>query len=245
MGSLSDPAVQWHAQVTSTNDVAAKLAERGAPEGVVVAADAQTAGRGRLGRVWVSPAGAGLYVSLVLRPRPDAAPLLTIAAGVALSDAIRVTTGLSPLLKWPNDLYVGTRKLAGILAEAGASPDGRPHVVLGFGINILPAAFPPDVAARATSLEDELGRAIDRHALLHACLAALAARYADIQEGRAEVVLAAWRARAAPLLRRPIEWEQGGRALRGVAETIDDTGALLVRTERGVERIISGEVRWI
>ena len=245
MGSVPFSNIQWHAEVTSTNDVAATLAERGVPEGAVVAADAQSAGRGRHGRVWVSPPGAGLYVSLVLRPRAEAAPLLTIAAGVALSDAIQAATGLSCALKWPNDLYVGGRKLAGILAEAGAAPDGTPHVVLGFGINVLPAAFSPDIAARATSLEGELGRAIDRHALLRACLDALAARYADVQEGRVGTVLDAWRARAATLLRRPIEWQQGGRPRRGVAETIDGSGALLVRTEQGVVRVISGEVRWI
>jgi BirA family biotin operon repressor/biotin-[acetyl-CoA-carboxylase] ligase len=156
-----------------------------------------------------------------------------------------MATGLSPALKWPNDVYVGGRKLAGILAEAGAAADGTPHVVLGFGINVLPAAFPPDVAARATSLEGELGRPIDRHALLHACLDALAARYAGLQSGRGDTVLDAWRRRAATLLRKPVEWRQGSQPLRGVAETIDNSGALLVRTDQGVLRVISGEVRWI
>ena len=244
----SDP-ITWrihrHERVTSTNDLAARLAEQGAAEGCVVVADAQSAGRGRQGRSWSSPDGAGLYVSAVLRPRSDVAPLVTIAAGVAIAEAIQSATGLDPTLKWPNDLFVGSRKLAGILAEAGSSSTGVQHVVLGFGINVLPAAFPPDVASRATSLEGELGRLVDRGHLLHACLDRLASRYQDLHQGRITIVLDAWRARAAPLLRRRVEWETGETRASGIAESIDDTGALLIRTDDGIVRIISGEVRWI
>src|SRR5262249_594491 len=138
--------VMWYAEVPSTNDVAAACAERGAGEGCVIVADTQTAGRGRHGRSWCSPPGAGLYVSLVLRPLPHALPLLTVGAGVAVAEGIRAATGLAPALKWPNDVYVGSRKLAGILAEAGAAPDGAQHVVLGVGINLLPAAYPGEMA---------------------------------------------------------------------------------------------------
>ena len=237
--------VHRHERVTSTNDLAAQLAEQGAAEGCVVVADAQTVGRGRHGRAWSSPAGAGLYVSAVLRPRPDVVPLVTIGAGVAIAEAIRDATGLDPSLKWPNDIFVGGRKLAGILAEAGSSAAGVLHVVLGFGINVLPAAFPPDVASRATSLEGELGRSIDYSLLLNACLDRLASRYADLQQGRVLSVVDAWRARAAPMLRRRVEWETGHTLASGVAEGIDETGALLIRTENGIVRVISGEVRWI
>ncbi len=231
--------------VTSTNDVAAQLAEQGADEGCVVVAEAQSAGRGRHGRAWLSPAGAGLYVSAVLRPRADVVPLVTIAAGVGIAEGIKAATGLDPTLKWPNDVFVGGRKLAGILAEAGSSATGVPHVVVGFGINVLPAAFPPEVASRATSLEGELGRPIDSHLLLGACLDGLAIRYADLRSARAASVADAWRARAATMLRRQVEWHLGDTFARGVAESIDDTGALLVRTEAGVVRVISGNVRWI
>ena len=237
--------VHWHERVTSTNDLAGRLAEQGAAEGCVVVAEAQSAGRGRQGRAWSSPAGAGLYASAVLRPRSDVVPVLTIAAGVAIAEAIQGATGLEPTLKWPNDLFVGTRKLAGILAEAGSSPTGAQHVVLGFGVNVLPAAFPPDVASRATSLEGELGRPIDRRLLLNACLDRLASRYQDLHDVRITSVLDAWRARAAPLLRRRVEWDRGDARACGVAETIDDTGALLIRTDCGIVRVISGEVRWI
>lgn len=253
--SLNDPRphdiviLTWqihrYQDVGSTNDVAAQLAESGADEGCVVVAEAQSAGRGRHGRAWVSPPGAGLYVSAVLRPTPAVAPLLTIAAGVSIAEGIAAATGLQPCVKWPNDVFVGGRKLAGILAEASLPASGRPYVVLGFGINVMPAAFPPGIAVRATSLEGELGRAVDRGLLLTSCLERLAFRYADLQQGRAMLVLDAWRERAASMLRRAVEWDRGDVPARGVAEDIDDTGALLVRTDSGVMRVISGEVRWL
>ena len=235
----------WYAEITSTNDVAASLADAGAEEGTVVAADAQTAGRGRQGRVWVSPPGAGLYVSIVLRPWRDVASLLTLAAGVALSEGIEAATGLATHVKWPNDVYVSDRKLAGILAEAGSSGAGLHHVIVGCGINVLPAAFPPEIARRATSIESELGRPIDRGLVLAECLASLAARYADLQARRASAVVEAWRRRAALTFGRAVEWDANGAVRRGVAENIDDVGALLVRTDAGVARVLAGEVRWI
>ena len=237
--------VTWHVDVASTNDVASRQAEHGAPEGTVVLANAQSAGRGRLGREWASPPDAGLYVSAILRPVVGAAALLTIAAGVALAEGIAAATGLRAVVKWPNDIYTGGRKLAGILAEAGVASAGPPHVVLGFGINILPAALPPSIAARATSIEGELGRPVDRGLLLAECLAALAARYGELQAGSRVPVLEAWRERAAGMLGRQVEWDAGGSVRRGVADNIDDAGALLVRTPAGLERIISGEVRWL
>ena len=242
---ISEWHIQRHEVVTSTNDLAARLAEQGTAEGCVVVAEAQSAGRGRHGRAWSSPAGAGIYASVVLRPRSDVVPLVTIAAGVAIAEGIQATTGLDATLKWPNDLFVGTRKLAGLLAEAGSSPAGVHYVVLGIGINVLPAAFPPDVASRATSLEGELGRSIDRDLVLNACLDHFAIRYEDLHHGRILSVLDAWRARAAPMLRRQVEWKAGDTRACGIAESIDDTGALLIRTEDGIVRVISGEVRWI
>lgn len=240
--------IRWYSELSSTNDVASELAHRGAPEGAVVMADAQTAGRGRQGRTWCSPTGAGLYVSVVLRPHESMAPLLsllTLAAGVSLVEGLQAATGLRPVLKWPNDVWVGDRKLGGILAEAGSSPHGLQHVVLGFGINVSPAAFPPDVAARSSSLEVELGRAVDRGLVLAECLAALSARYTGLGRDGGASVLQAWREAARPMLRRAVEWEDAGQILRGVAEDVDDTGALIVRTPSGRERIIAGEVRWM
>jgi BirA family biotin operon repressor/biotin-[acetyl-CoA-carboxylase] ligase len=237
--------LMWYDTVGSTNDLAARLGDEGADEGAIVVADEQTSGRGRLGRTWASPPGAGLYVSAVLRPGAHAMPLVTIAAGVALSEGVEAATGLSTQVKWPNDLLVSGRKLAGILAERRTPDRGSPYVVLGFGINVLPAAYPPDVAARATSLESELGRAVDRGLVLAECLSSLAARYRELDAGLGAQVLDAWRTRAAGTLGREVEWDRDGHVRRGVAEDIDGAGALLVRTGAGLERIIAGEVRWI
>jgi BirA family biotin operon repressor/biotin-[acetyl-CoA-carboxylase] ligase len=225
----------WYEDIGSTNDIASRVAEAGAAEGTVVAANAQAAGRGRLGRSWASPPGAGLYFSLVLRPAAAVVPLVTLAAGVAVAEGIEGATGLAVTLKWPNDVQVGARKLAGILAEGGEC------VVLGIGINVRTAAYPPDVAARATSLEEELGRPVDRGVLLAECLAALRTRYADLGEaGGGRRMLDAWRGRAGGLWGRAVEWDAG----RGIAAGIADDGALTVRTATGIERLLSGEVRW-
>jgi BirA family biotin operon repressor/biotin-[acetyl-CoA-carboxylase] ligase len=240
--------VLWYPEVSSTSDVAAALAERGAAEGLVVAANMQSAGRGRLGRTWASPPGAGLYVSVLLRPSRLVLPLVTIAAGVAVAQGIEASTGLHAQLKWPNDVCVGPRKLAGVLAEAHANAsDGAsvPYVVLGFGINVLPAAYPPDVALRATSLEGELGRHVDRGLVFVECLSALAQRYADLIHGHTAAVIAAWRERAATTLRRRVRFETAGAQLEGVAEDVDETGALLVRTTSATIRVTSGEVNWL
>ena len=234
--------ILWYASVSSTNDVAASLADRGAAEGSVVAANAQSAGRGRQGRRWASPAGAGLYVSTVLRPPRDAVRTLTIAAGVAVAEGIEAATGLNVALKWPNDVYAGERKLAGVLAEAA---DAMQYVILGIGINVMSAAYPPDIAARATSLEEELGRQVDRGLLLAECLAALARRYDDLRGGRAGDIIDAWRRRASPTLGRRVRWEAAGSTIEGVAENIDDTGALVVQTSAGTVTVTAGEMIWL
>ena len=242
LGSFTD--LSWHDEVGSTNDLAMAAATNGAREGVVIAANAQSAGRGRLGRSWSSPPGAGLYVSVVLHPSRDALSLITIAAGVAVAEGIEAATGLRAGVKWPNDLYVGSRKLAGILAEAGSSASVG-HVVVGFGINLQPAALPPEVAARATSIEGEIGRPIDRGLVLAECLAALAYRYEALRHHRGGDVVAAWRLRAAHHLGKSVEWDAETDVCRGIAHDIDSTGALLVRVGDRIVRVISGEVRWV
>ena len=234
----------WYDSVPSTNDLASRLAMGGAPEGTVVAASTQTMGRGRLGRRWASPPDAGIYVSVLLRPPADVASMLTIAAGVAVAEGIQAATGLRAMLKWPNDVYVGSRKLAGLLAEAGTAGGAVSHVVVGIGVNLMPVAYPPDVASRATSIESELGRAADRGMVLAECLVALTARYEDLREGRRHDVVNRWRGRAAATFGRRIEWDAGGRGETGVGGDIDGTGAVIVRCGNDRVRIISGEVRW-
>jgi BirA family transcriptional regulator, biotin operon repressor / biotin---[acetyl-CoA-carboxylase] ligase len=228
-------------------DVAAALAAEGAPHGVVVAAQQQTAGRGRRGATWQSPPGAGLYFSIIVRPVPQApsrepqAPLsiITLAAGVGVRDGISAATGLAADLKWPNDLLVNRRKLSGILAEGHALGTALQAVVIGVGVNLEPAAYPPEVSARATSLEGELGRAIDRDQVFAAILPALCDRLAAI-DGKPGDILQAWRAASPSAVGTGIEWE----GHRGVTAGIDDSGALLVKTSTGVERIIAGDIHW-
>jgi BirA family biotin operon repressor/biotin-[acetyl-CoA-carboxylase] ligase len=232
--------VRWHASLPSTMDTAAALALAGAAHGVVVAAEAQTAGRGRRGTTWASPPGAGLYLSFTARPSSGTAvSLLTLAAGVGVRDGIAAATGLSADLKWPNDLLVGRHKLAGILAEGLAVGAPEQAVVIGVGVNVQPAAYPPDVLSRATSIEGELGLSVERGVLFAEILSGLWQRLAALEQSPGDI-LRAWRAASPSASGTRVDWN--GR--HGVTAGIDDTGALLVKTAAGVERVISGELHW-
>ena len=247
-------SVHYFPTVGSTNDIAATLAQSastGDVEGAVVIADAQTAGRGRRGRDWLSPPGGGLYVSLVLTPGrapvdgPRATALLTLAAGVALAEAVETATGLGVDVKWPNDLHVSGRKLAGILAEAASGQSGTPPIVLGYGVNLGPMAYPPDLRDRATSLESELGRPVDRILVFIETLAAMARRYDDLLNGRFDAILDAWRAKAPASVGARVSWTTASGPRDGVTAGLDDQGALLVKVGGHTERIIAGEVNWL
>jgi BirA family biotin operon repressor/biotin-[acetyl-CoA-carboxylase] ligase len=245
LGSTNDVAAARNASVRS----ASLLGER--CEGIVVIADEQTSGRGRRGHTWFSPAGSGLYVSVVLAPataRIDparATTLLTLAAGVALAEGVEQATGLRVDLKWPNDLQMSRRKLGGILAESSGTGDSSGTVVVGYGINVRSTAFPPALRDRATSLESELGRAIDRHYLLAETLAALSRRYEDLLAGRFDAILDAWRRLAPAASGARVAWTTNAGTATGVTAGIDDAGALLVRIDERVERIVSGEITWL
>lgn len=242
--------VRSYASVTSTMDVAARAAEAGAAEGLAIVAATQTEGRGRRGRAWSSPPGGGCYLSLVLRPplddrSPHLMSLLTLGAGVGVRDAIEDATGLDAQLKWPNDLVVGRRKLAGILAEGMGVGTAAQTVILGIGINVAAAPHPDEVAARATAIEAEIARAVDRARLVDETLRRVADVYLRLRRGHADDILRAWRAAAPSASGSTVEWDQGGAVRRGVTAGVDDQGALLVRTAAGVERLIAGEVRWL
>jgi BirA family biotin operon repressor/biotin-[acetyl-CoA-carboxylase] ligase len=217
-------------------------------EGLVVIADEQTAGRGRRGHTWFSPPGSGLYVSVVLTPalsvdRARATTLLTLAAGVALAEGIAQATGLRVDLKWPNDLQVSRRKLGGILAESCG--ERLEAVVVGYGLNVLSTALPPELCDRATTLDTELGRAVDRHHVLAETLAALSRRYEDLLAGRFDAILDAWRRLAPAASGARVTWTTHAGAASGITAGIDDLGALLVRVGDRVERVVSGEVTWL
>ena len=242
--------VHYFGETGSTNDVAASLAEAGAPEGTTVIASAQTAGRGRLGREWHSPPEAGLYVSVVCR-NLTAAPYLTLAGGVAVADGIRVSTGLPVEIKWPNDVVVPDnrgssrrRKLAGVLAEASSDARGWQYVVLGFGVNLRPSAYPAAIASRASSLETELGRPVDGALLLAGILETLAKHFRALAAGAPRELLARWRELAPTALGASVVCETAGGRERGVTAGIGDDGALLVRIGERTERVIAGEIVW-
>ena len=239
--------ILFFSSIGSTNDVALALAEGADAEGTIVLADHQTAGRGRQGREWFSPAGSGLYVSVILTAGTPASAralsIVTLAAGVALAEAVESVAGLRPEIKWPNDLLVGRRKLAGILAESSGGDAGT--VVLGYGINVTGDAYPSAIRQRATSLESELGRPIDRPALWVETLAALAARYRDLLDGRFDAILDAWRSRAPSSTNARVSWTTPAGPQTGVTCGIDDRGALLVTAGDRLERIVGGEVTWL
>lgn len=248
-GRFGEP-LTYVSEATSTNDLAAALAAAGAPEGATVVAAAQTAGRGRLGRTWFSPPGSGIYLSIVLRSRA-AAPYVTLAAGVAVADGIRAATGLPVELKWPNDVVTSLspgparrRKIAGILAEASSSAEGVDHVVLGIGINLTPAAYPREIAERASSIEAELGRPVEAGPIVGEVLSALAAGWPALTAGDPSALLRRWIALAPSASGTAVECDAGGGRVQGVTAGIDATGALLVKRGDRVERIVAGEVSW-
>jgi len=230
----------------STNRVAMEMAENGAKHGTVVVADAQTAGRGRMGRIWVSPAGKNLYVSLLLRPSVPTvdAPQLALVAGVALADAVEAV-GVPVALKWPNDLYCGGRKAAGILAEMASDPDGVRHVVIGVGLNVnmVETDFPPELQDTATSLRICAGRVFRRVDVLARLLDAFGTRYAEFIGGGFAALRDGWDRR---------DFLRGGRVLLrrqgwegwGTADGLDTVGALRFLPDGGpaVESVYSGEI---
>jgi BirA family biotin operon repressor/biotin-[acetyl-CoA-carboxylase] ligase len=242
--------LRWYPTVTSTMDVAEEAAQAGASEGLVIVAEEQTHGRGRRGRAWSSPPGAGLYLTFLLRPPRDGPAgatlsLITLATGVAARDAIARASGLRAELKWPNDVMAGTRKLAGILAEGLNVGRLDQTVLIGLGVNILSVTHPGEVAARATSLESELGARVDRARVLEELLVALPQTYDDLRRGNAGDILRAWRLASPSAEGAIVRWQSLDGPLQGTTAGIDNTGALLVKTERRLERIVGGELDWV
>ncbi len=238
--------IRVFAETTSTNDIVEKMARDGVVEGIVVFAESQTKGRGRLGRTWVSPPRKGLWFSILLRPKiaPQAATQLTVVSAVAVARAIEKSTGLLPGIKWPNDIVFGQRKAAGILLELGAELDHIRHVVLGIGIdvNLTPADLPPDVRPVSTSLREQKGEWIDRANLATTLIYELDAAYARFRAGDFHELGDEWMRRCVTLGRR-VTLHVGDRKISGHAEALDDEGALLLRTEHGrLERIVGGDV---
>ena len=229
-------------EVGSTQGEIARLAAEGAPEGTVVTARHQRAGRGRLGRSWWDRADESLLLSVLLRPRVPAAraPLITLVGALAVMDAVATETGLTPGLRWPNDVLVAGRKVCGILAEAATDAAGAlERVVLGIGLNVNQEAFPEEVAGRAASLRMLAGRPVDRGRLLATLLDALDAQYHAFHAASTEALTAACRARCLTLGERV----RAADGREGVAVDLDESGALVLRgDDAAVHRVVAGEI---
>lgn len=249
------PPIIYMPSVGSTNDEALSLADAGAVEFTAVLADEQRAGRGRRGRSWASPPGAGMYLSIIVRDEGLGAqvPLVTLAAGVAVAEAVVDVSGLPVELKWPNDIVIGRpwRKLAGILCEASALGTSQGVMVVGVGVNLQRAAYPPEVASRATSLDAECDRPVALVDLVVASLGRVREYVGHLREGRRAAVLERWRAFGREALdNRPVAWQDSQGPRRGFACGVSDTGALLVRApdplsgQPHIEQLIAGDVQW-
>jgi BirA family biotin operon repressor/biotin-[acetyl-CoA-carboxylase] ligase len=239
------PQILHFNSLPSTNLEAASRAAEGAAEGLCVVAGEQTAGRGRRQRQWVSPLGAGLYFSIILRPQfePSLWPLLTLMAAVAAHDALLTACSLDTDIKWPNDLLVDEKKLCGILAETVDTATGR-AVVVGIGINLTQNAFPPELETIATSVEAATGASPELANLLEALVRELATHY-DVLNGPggdAEIIRA-WCMRSSYCEGKMIRVTDGSGTLVGTTRGLERDGALRVETDDGEIRILrAGDV---
>ena len=230
-------------ETASTNDVAARLGREGHAGGLLVFAERQNAGRGRFGRRWDSAPHAGLWFSLLLRPA-FATPLwvrLTTWAGVCVAAAVEHATGLRTQVKWPNDVLIGGKKIAGILTECSSDAAGRMFAIIGIGLNVNHDAMPADIANRAASLRMLTGRTIDRSALAAAIVAELAARLPDVDTAFDRILAEA--ARRSSILGKWIRLDAADLSFEGRAESLDSEGNLLLRLADGTLRTMTaGEV---
>jgi len=238
--------------VDSTNDSAMEIgAKREYPEGIVVIADAQKSGKGRLGRSWISPPDGNLYFTLLLRPSfpPREAPLLTLMAAVAVVSAIRDNTGLEAVIKWPNDILAGGKKTGGILMEMRSDSSRINLIALGIGVNVnlFPEMLPKGVRELTTTIKQETGRSIERVKLFGAILSQLEYWYKILLNGDKKVLIDAWLSLDSTIGRR-IKVERSGlseedKIISGIAEGINDDGQLLIRLSSGkVEKVSAGDV---
>ena len=229
----------------STNIQARRLAEAHAPHGTLVVSDRQDGGKGRRGRSWASPSGVGIWMSLILRPEiaPSSASMLTLAAALAVREGIQEETGLSPLIKWPNDLVLNGKKICGILTEMSTELMEIQYVITGIGINVNQREFPPEIRDTATSLSLEAGRSFRRSSLIAAILKAFEKDYAAfLKTGDLSLLLEEYNACLVNRGKEVCILDPSGE-YRAVAEGIDESGSLLVTLPDGTRReIISGEV---
>ena len=238
--------LSFHKELNSTNDTARELASKGAKEGFAVVADSQTKGKGRLGRSWESPAGVNIYTSIVLRPSimPLFAPQLTLVSAVAVAEAISKYSQKTPEVKWPNDILINSKKVAGILTEMNSETDRINFVIIGIGVNInmTRKMFPEELRPMATSLKEEIGKEISRIDFIQTLYLNLETWYKRYLKHGFEPICKAWTGYF-NMAGKVVKVRQMDKAIEGVAMGIDDNGALLLREKNGnITRIISGDV---
>lgn len=233
-------------EVNSTNDIAMEKGAQGEKEGLVVIADSQLLGKGRLGRTWISPKGVNLYLSVLLRPEfpPLQAPALTMMASVAVAAAISKTTGLDARIKWPNDILIDQKKVSGILTEMNAEEERIHYVVIGVGINVnmKKEDFPEGLRMPATSLMESLGRRVDRTELLYTLLESMDSNYEGLKTKGIMPMVQEWR-RLCSTLHKRVRVSLPGEVITGVAEDITQEGGLVVRIgEELTRKVYAGDV---
>ena len=237
--------IVYYEETDSTNIRARKLAEEGASDGTLVVTDFQSAGRGRRGRMWVSPSGTGIFMSLILRPDilPSSASMLTLVAALAVYDGIKEMTGLETVIKWPNDIVAEGKKLCGILTEMSAELEGIHYVVTGIGINANMTEFPEEVGEAATSLRILTGGPVRRSRLIAAVMKAYEEYYEKFKScGSLTGLMDVYNEHMANLGREVKVLDPVG-AYTGKALGIDEKGELIVEKADGkVVRVVSGEV---
>lgn len=233
-------------EIDSTNAQARQLAENGAAEGEVVIAESQSQGRGRLGRRWQSPPFVNLYLSVILRPRlpPIHVPQLTLMGAVALADTAAAFISQAPAIKWPNDILVNGKKLAGILTEASCDAERVNYVILGIGVNLNYRVdrMPEEIRARATSIVELTRQEVNRESFLSRLIQDLDRCYGELEEAGFAAIARQWEARCS-LSGRRVRVESLDQVVLGRAQGIDRDGALLVEDDHGkVQRVIAGDV---
>ena len=234
--------MEIHETLDSTNNRAKTLAAQGAAHGLLVAADSQSGGRGRRGRNFFSPGASGIYVSFILRPKvsPEQASLLTSLAAVAAARAIETLAPADVKIKWVNDLYLGGKKICGILSEAGMDMEtgGLDYAVVGIGVNVLPMEFPPELSGIATSIGNETGKTVSRNRLIAEIANQLENLYGDLETGN---FLEESRRRS-NVIGRKVQVFEGGRSYPAEALGIDEKGKLIIRSPEGETHLGFGEV---
>jgi BirA family biotin operon repressor/biotin-[acetyl-CoA-carboxylase] ligase len=233
-------------ETDSTNLRAKSLADRGAPEGTVVIAESQTEGRGRRGRTWFSPAGEGIYVSVILRPAlsPNEASRLTLLTAVAAAETILHLTSLSVRIKWPNDIMVRGKKLAGILTQVSTEMDAVDYIVVGLGLNVNTPlkSFPADLRNSATSIQAEMNGPFPRIRLLRLYLEKFEDRYEMFRQSGFRPILERWK-ELSDIIGKRIRVDLLNHSCMGEVLDVDQDGILILREQDGtLQRILSGDV---